>query len=256
MPHTATRQIVLDTETTGLSPSEGHRIVEIGAVELINLHPTGKHFQVYLNPEREIPEESIRIHGITNEQVADAPRFAEVVDAFLAFIGNDPLVIHNAPFDMGFLNHELALAGKPGLADHPVIDTLQEAKRRHPRQRNNLDALCKRYGIDNAHRTLHGALLDSEILADVYVTMLGGHQTVLSGLEERWGGAGPSATVEQKPVVALSGLLPQGAALPEGRRAVVASVSIEELDAHRAILDRLGEARIWRAPVEETAPAS
>jgi DNA polymerase-3 subunit epsilon len=244
MPYRAERQIVLDTETTGLSPEEGHRIIEIGAVELVNLHPTGVTFQRYLNPERDIPEESTRIHGITAEKVAGCPRFWEVADELLAFLAGDPLVIHNAAFDMAFLNAELALAGRPSLDGHPVVDTLAEAKRRHPRQRNSLDALCRRYNVDNSHRQLHGALLDAEILADVYVAMLGGHQTWLNGLEKEWGeaaGAAPEGPVEE-----VHPLIPPGASLPAGRRALLARASEEELRAHAALLARLGEACIWR----------
>lgn len=250
MSRTAERQIVLDTETTGLSPDEGHRIIEVGAVELINLHPTGNTFQAYLNPERDIPEESVRIHGITNEKVAGCPRFWEVVDDLLAFVGSDPLVIHNAAFDLAFLNHELELSGRPSLEDHPVVDTLIEAKRRHPRQRNSLDALCRRYNVDNSHRAVHGALLDAEILADVYVAMLGGHQTSLAGLEQEWGG-GMAAEGESDagPGPAL-GLIPPGASLPENRRPLLARATPEELQAHTLLLTRLGDGCIWREVAE------
>jgi len=243
MPRTAKRQIVLDTETTGLSPADGHRVIEIGAVELVNLHPTGHTFQAYLNPERDIPEESIRIHGITNEQVAGCPRFWEVVEDFLGFLGADPLVIHNAAFDLAFLNHELGLTGRPPLDGHPVVDTLAEAKRRHPRQRNSLDALCRRYNVDNAQRTVHGALLDAQILADVYVAMLGGHQTTLTGLESAWG-AGAEAEGETA-AEAVYGLIPAGALLPADRRPLLARATPEELEAHALLLERLGDARIW-----------
>lgn len=250
MPVHRTRQIVLDTETTGLSPNEGHRVIEIGAVELINRHPTGNTFQTYLHPDREIPEDSIRIHGITDEKVAGAPRFWEVVDELMAFIGDDPLVIHNAPFDLAFLNHELEAAGRPTLDGHPVIDTLVEAKRRHPRQRNNLDALCRRYNVDNAHRTVHGALLDSEILAEVYIAMLGGHQTVLSGLETAWGGThsspGATAQVQEK-----TGLVPEGAPMPQGRTPLLAQVAPEDLEAHAVLIGRLGDACIWQEEAAE-----
>src|SRR5690554_1506569 len=175
------RQIVLDTETTGLEPSQGHRIIEIGCVELVNRRPTNNHFHVYLQPDREVDEGAIEVHGITNEFLADKPRFHEVVDEFLDFIRGGELVIHNAAFDVGFINHELKLLG-----DHygtvesicGVCDTLTMARRMHPGQRNTLDALCKRYGIDNSQRELHGALLDARILADVYLIMTGG-QTAL-----------------------------------------------------------------------------
>ncbi|MEE4244163.1 MAG: DNA polymerase III subunit epsilon [Kangiellaceae bacterium] len=176
------RQIVLDTETTGLEPSQGHKIIEIGCVELIDRKLTGRHFHVYLQPDREIDQGAIDVHGITNEFLSDKPRFHDVVDDFLAFVKDSELVIHNAPFDIGFLDWELkCLNGSKGdMSDYcTVLDTLVLARQIHPGQKNSLDALCKRYGIDNSHRTLHGALLDSEILADVYLLMTGG-QTALS----------------------------------------------------------------------------
>lgn len=178
------RFVVLDTETTGLEPREGHRIIEIGCVELIGRRLTGRHFHVYINPEREVDEGAIAVHGITNEFLADKPRFREVVDEFFEFIKGAELIIHNAAFDIGFINHEFALLkDRPELGevlDHcTVLDTLLMARERHPGQRNSLDALCKRYGVDNSGRELHGALLDSEILADVYLAMTGG-QTSLS----------------------------------------------------------------------------
>lgn len=171
------RRIVLDTETTGLAPSEGHRVIEIGAVELVHRRVTGQRFHVYLQPDRAIDEGAMAVHGITDAFLSDKPRFADVVESFLTFIQGAELVIHNAAFDLAFLDHELRLAGvRPAvLAERcPVVDTLALARRRHPGQRNSLDALCKRYAIDNSHRTLHGALLDAEILADVYLAMTGG----------------------------------------------------------------------------------
>jgi DNA polymerase-3 subunit epsilon len=180
------RQIVLDTETTGLSPTEGHRIIEIGCVELIDRRLTGNHFHVYLNPEREIDAGAIEVHGISNEFLLDKPLFADVVTDFIDFIRDAELVIHNAPFDVGFLDHELKLLGrKQGQISHfsTVLDTLVMARKKHPGQRNSLDALCKRYGIDNSHRELHGALLDAEILSDVYLLMTGGQTTLLLGDE-------------------------------------------------------------------------
>jgi DNA polymerase-3 subunit epsilon len=176
------RQIILDTETTGLEPSEGHRIIEIGCVELINRKFTGNTYHHYLQPDREIDEGAIEVHGITNEMLADKPRFADIAVEFVTFIRGAELVIHNAPFDVGFLNHELKLldAGH-GRVDElcGVVDTLVMARKLHPGQKNNLDALCKRYSIDNSHRELHGALLDAEILAELYLVMTGG-QTMLS----------------------------------------------------------------------------
>lgn len=172
------RQIILDTETTGIDPRQGHKIIEIGCVEIVNRKHTNKHYHQYINPEREIEAEAMAIHGITNERVADEPVFAEVVDEFMNFVKGAELVIHNAPFDVGFINHELSLLpdnkwGK--LEDHCTItDSLAMARRTYPGQPNSLDALCRRLGIDNSNRVLHGALLDSEILADVYLTMTGG----------------------------------------------------------------------------------
>ncbi|MEO5340720.1 MAG: DNA polymerase III subunit epsilon [Magnetococcus sp. MYC-9] len=172
------RLIVLDTETTGLHPTGGDRIVEIGCVELLNTRK-GKQFQCYLNPERDIPIEASRIHGITNERVANAPRFAEVVDSFLAFIREDPLVIHNAAFDIGFLNAELQRLHRKPLEMGRVTDTMLLARRKYPGLSASLDALCRRLKVDNTHRTLHGALLDADLLADVYVELTGGNQLSL-----------------------------------------------------------------------------
>jgi len=176
------RQIILDTETTGLEPSEGHRIIEIGCVELLNRKFTGNTFHQYLQPDREIDEGAVEVHGITNEMLADKPRFTDIADEFIAFIRGAELVIHNAPFDVGFINHELKLLGAGhGRIDDicGVVDTLIMARKLHPGQKNNLDALCRRYSIDNSHRELHGALLDAEILAELYLAMTGG-QTMLS----------------------------------------------------------------------------
>ena len=177
------RQIVLDTETTGIDPKEGHRIIEIGCVEVVNRKLTGNHFHVYINPQREIEQEAIEVHGITNEYLVDKPLFKDVASDFIAFIKGAQLVIHNAPFDVGFMDHEFAKEPSTHSVKTreicSVLDTLALAKRTHPGQKNNLDALCKRYGIDNSHRELHGALLDAEILADVYLMMTGG-QTKLN----------------------------------------------------------------------------
>lgn len=175
------RQIVLDTETTGIDPSEGHRIIEIGCVELMERQLTGRNYHVYINPEREVEAEAITVHGITNEFLADKPKFAEVADEFFEFIKGAELVIHNAAFDVGFMDSEFArLKPVRKTADHcGIVDSLAIARKKHPGQKNNLDALCKRYGVDNSNRDLHGALLDAEILADVYLLLTGG-QTALS----------------------------------------------------------------------------
>ncbi|QCW84864.1 DNA polymerase III subunit epsilon [Methylotuvimicrobium buryatense] len=189
------RQIVLDTETTGLNPQEGHRVIEIGCVELLNRRLSGRHFHVYINPEREIDAGAVEVHGITNEFLADKPLFSSIVEDFINFIRDAELIIHNAPFDVGFLNHEFGLLNNgTGIVENysSVFDTLTFARKKHPGQRNSLDALCKRYGIDNSHRDLHGALLDAEILADVYLLMTGGQASLLdeeNPREESAGGA-------------------------------------------------------------------
>ncbi|HMW72166.1 MAG TPA: DNA polymerase III subunit epsilon [Cellvibrionaceae bacterium] len=180
------RQIILDTETTGLEPQQGHRIIEIGCVELVNRKLTGRHFHHYINPQRDIDEGAQAVHGISAEFLADKPLFAQLAEAFFEFVKGAELIIHNAPFDVGFINHEFNLLDKGfgKLEDHcTIIDTLAMARHRHPGQKNNLDALCKRYEIDNSHRELHGALLDAEILADVYLAMTGGQITLSLGGE-------------------------------------------------------------------------
>ncbi len=186
------RIVVLDTETTGLNPQEGHRIIEIGCVELINRRLTGNRFQVYINPDRLIDAGAIEVHGISNQFLEDKPRFQDIVDDFITFVRGAELVIHNAPFDVGFINHELSLlkTSKAKIEDYSsIFDTLTYARKKHPGQRNSLDALCKRYGIDNSHRELHGALLDAEILADVFLLMTGGQFSLLdedpAGAEEQ-----------------------------------------------------------------------
>ncbi len=181
------RQIVLDTETTGLDPGQGHRVIEIGCIEIENRRLTGRHFHCYLNPDREIDEGAVQVHGITSAFLADKPRFSNVADDFLHFVSDAELIIHNAPFDIGFLNSELKLAGGTygRMEDYcSVIDTLTMARKKHPGQRNSLDALCKRYEVDNSQRELHGALLDAEILADVYLLMTGGQTSLQLGTEE------------------------------------------------------------------------
>lgn len=183
------RQIVLDTETTGLEPKQGHRIIEIGCVELLNRKLTGNVYHQYIQPEREIDAGAMEVHGITNEYLKDKPRFKDILNDFLTFIKDAELIIHNAPFDVGFINHEFKLAdtGTGLVGDYcKVMDTLQLARQMHPGQRNSLDALCKRYDIDNSQREKHGALLDAEILADVYLTMTGGQVCLsLGGMQER-----------------------------------------------------------------------
>lgn len=200
---TKLRQIVLDTETTGLEPTQGHKIIEIGCVEMIDRRLTGNNFQQYLNPEREIDEGAVEVHGIELADLADKPRFAEIAGDFLGYVKGAELIIHNAAFDIGFLDHELGLMqSSPGkMADFcEVTDTLLLAREKHPGQRNSLDALCQRYMIDNAHRTLHGALLDSEILAEVYLAMTGGQLNLLGEL----GAAEQSTAGAEAPVIQRS----------------------------------------------------
>lgn len=198
------RQIVLDTETTGLEPSEGHRIIEIGCIELDNRRVTGRRFHQYLQPDRPIDEGAVEVHGITDEFLADKPRFVDIVDDFIEFVRGAELVIHNAPFDVGFLNHEFGIVGQYGrIEEHcGVLDTLALARKLHPGQKNNLDALCKRYAVDNSRRELHGALLDAEILADVYLAMTGGQASLsLEGAVSETAEAAVVTTIRRLPTV-------------------------------------------------------
>jgi DNA polymerase-3 subunit epsilon len=232
------RQIVLDTETTGLEPEQGHRVIEIGCVELLDRRLTGRHFHQYVRPGRKIDPAAFAVHGISDELLADKPPFDEVAEAFLGFIAGAELVIHNAPFDVRFLNHELALlAGEqPTIESHcTVLDTLTLARELHPGQRNSLDALCKRYAVDNSARDLHGALLDAEILAEVYLVMTGGQATLdLSA-------AAPATTGMAN--------WRSGDATKRGRLHVIRATD-EELDAHHARLRAIDDASdggcIWR----------
>lgn len=194
------REVVLDTETTGLSPAEGHRLVEVAAVELINHVPTGRHFHSYVNPERAMPEDALRIHGLSDAFLAEQPLFGEIVDELLAFLEDAPLVIHNAKFDMAFLNAELARAGREPMPMSRAVDTLSLALRRFPGAPASLDALCRRFGIDNAGRVKHGALLDSELLAAVYLQLLGGRQAHLDlAVAVAGAGAGTEAAKPRPP---------------------------------------------------------
>ncbi|GAB4357340.1 MAG: DNA polymerase III subunit epsilon [Gammaproteobacteria bacterium] len=233
------RQIVLDTETTGLEPAQGHRIIEIGCVELLNRQLTGNTFHQYLQPDREIDEGAIEVHGITNEFLKDKPRFGDIVEEFLEFLGDSELVIHNAPFDVGFINHELRLCHN-ALDDITrrcrVVDTLVLAREMHPGQRNSLDALCKRYDIDNSQRELHGALLDAEILADVYLAMTGGQVTLSLDRAPTTGEGGGDTGIRR---------------LPKERPPIpVLRASPEEIAAHEARLDAIEKAAggscVWR----------
>jgi DNA polymerase-3 subunit epsilon len=230
------REIVLDTETTGLDPYQGHRLVEIGCVELVNGIPSGQHFHRYLNPERDVPAEAVAIHGLSGDFLKDKPFFAEIADELVAFIADAPLVAHNAQFDLGFLNAELERAGKLLLARERLVDTLLLARRKHPAGPNRLDDLCARYGIDNTRRTKHGALLDAEILAEVYVELIGARQAQLV-LVETDGGAGRTAT---------------GAVVIRMRpQALPSRLTAGERAAHVAFVATLGESAIWRHYLRE-----
>ncbi len=226
------REIVLDTETTGFEPSEGHRIVEIGAVELYNHVPTGRTYHQYINPERAMPQEAFAVHGLGDDFLRDKPKFAQVARAFLDFIGPDSkLVIHNAAFDMKFLNAELSWAGMPLLDNGRALDTLAMARRKFPGSPATLDALCRRFSIDNSARTLHGALLDSEILAEVYLELIGGRQP----------GFGLNIDpVPAKNAASQSDWRPRPRPIPLPPR-----ITEAEAEAHRAFVAKLGEGAIW-----------
>ncbi|MGD8176611.1 DNA polymerase III subunit epsilon [Marinimicrobium sp. ARAG 43.8] len=224
------RQIVLDTETTGLEASQGHKIIEIGCVELVNRKLTGRHYHQYINPDREVDAGAIEVHGITNEMLADKPLFAQIAREFLDFIEGAELVIHNAPFDIGFIDHELRAwdAGYGSVTKRcGVVDSLVLARGKHPGQKNNLDALCKRYGVDNTQRELHGALLDAEILADVYLLMTGGQTALSLGGQGSSSEGGGTSGVEKRPLARGRAPLP------------VIAASDDELAAHRARLDAI-----------------
>jgi DNA polymerase-3 subunit epsilon len=235
------RQILLDTETTGIDPRDGHRIIEIGCIELLHRRATGKSFHRYLNPERDIDAGAQAVHGLSRARLAKEPRFAEIADELLAFLGDAELIIHNAPFDIGFLDAEFArlAAGAPPvrLAERcGVIDTLALARKLHPGQKNNLDALCKRYSVDNSGRDLHGALLDARLLADVYLAMTGGQDTLALEHSTRTTGGGASAVADE---------------LAETRlELVVQSATAEERAAHEQLLELIqkqsGGRCVWR----------
>ena len=234
------REIVLDTETTGLEARGGDRVVEIGCVEIVNRFLTGRVFHCYLNPERPMSPDAFKVHGLSDSFLAEKPKFAEIADEFLAFIGNDPLVIHNASFDIGFLNAELGRLKKPAIAIDRVTDTLLMARRRHPGASNSLDALCARYGIDNSRRTRHGALLDAEILAEVYAELTGGRQSSL--------GLGDTSLADRE----VEPGLPAGANAPE-RRPIFTELAAEEAASHRALVAAMGDKAIWKKYADEGA---
>ena len=228
------RQIVLDTETTGLDPNLGHRVIEIGAVEIINRRPTGNYFHHYLNPEREIDPGAQQVHGITLAFLQDNPRFREIVADLLDYVRGAELIIHNAPFDVGFLNSELGMLQMKPIVQHclAITDTLKMAKELHPGQRNNLDALCKRYQIDNSGRTLHGALLDAELLAEIYLAMTRGQESLIMEAEEAKPGEAEDTEDRSRPPI------------------FVLEAAEDELAAHQEVLEEIDKASrgacLWR----------
>jgi DNA polymerase III subunit epsilon len=235
------REIVFDTETTGLSPLGGDRVVEIGCVEMFNHIPTGQNFHVYINPERDMPEAAFAVHGLSSAFLADKPVFAVVADAFVDFIGDAKMVAHNAAFDVSFLNAELDRLGKPPIEQARIVDTLALARRKFPFAPASLDALCNRFGIDNSRRTKHGALLDAEILAEVYVELLGGRQADLGLMV-----AGVRSAVDR--AVGQRRTLIRPEPLPS-------RLTRAELDAHDAFVRTLGGEVIWRDYLPEQEPA-
>ena len=225
------REICFDTETTGLDPAAGHRLVEIGGVELINRVPTGNNYHVYINPERDMPVEAFQVHGLSEAFLADKPLFPDVVEEFLEYVGDAKLVIHNAAFDMKFLNAELGWMGLPKLPWDQAIDTLAIARRRFPGSPASLDALCRRFGIDNSAREKHGALLDSEILAEVYLELIGGRQPDFA-LDTARAAKGPTGADDWRPRPRPKPLAPR--------------ITDAEAEAHKAFVDAMGESAVWR----------
>ncbi|MDX8409737.1 MAG: DNA polymerase III subunit epsilon [Mariprofundales bacterium] len=238
------RYVILDTETTGLSPQQGHKMVEIGAIEMIGRRVQPNHFHHYINPQRDIPEQVVRIHGISNDKVTDAPTFADLADDFLAFIEGATLVIHNASFDLGFIMNELDGLGKPSIAEIPVIDTLEMARKRYSGRKNSLDALCDRFEIARGHRSLHGALLDSELLAEVYLALTGGRQFSLQM---------DNPARKASSFVRLAGVRSQQREREETAtitQRAAPPVAESEQQAHRSMLERImqesGGSLIWK----------
>ncbi len=228
------REIVLDTETTGLDPAGGDRIVEIGGIELVNHMPTGRNFHAYLNPERDMPAEAFAVHGLSAAFLADKPKFRDIAPDFLAFIGEARLVIHNAAFDMKFLNAELGWIEMESLPWTRAVDTLDIARRRFPGAQNGLDALCRRFGIDNSGREKHGALLDSELLAEVYLELMGGRQPDLTLTVVASNGASEGVAADWTP--------------PPRQRPLSPRITPDEVERHAAFVASLGENALWNRP--------
>lgn len=225
------REIAFDTETTGLDPATGDRLVEIGGVELLNHIPTGRTFHAYINPERDVPEDAFGVHGLSTAFLADKPCFRDVVDAFLDFVGDARLVIHNAAFDMKFINAELGWVKRPSIPWARAVDTLELARRRFPGAQNSLDALCRRFGVDNTGRTLHGALLDAQLLGEVYLELMGGRQ--------------PGLTLAVAPV-RIDGARGTGPWTPPPRpRPILPRITAAEAEAHARFVATLGPDALW-----------
>ena len=225
------REIILDTETTGLDPALGHRVIEIGAIELMHHVPTGRHFHQYINPERAIPADAYDVHGLSEEFLRNKPVFAEIIDGFFEFLGDAMLVIHNAAFDVAFINAELGFLGREQLRSDRIIDSLLLARQKHPLAVNSLDALCKRYGIDNSRRQKHGALLDAELLAEVYIELIGGKQ--------------PALTLSA--VQATSLPIFAGTRIIGSRPNILPSrITEAEMAAHQLLIESLGPRAVWR----------
>lgn len=222
------REIVLDTETTGLDPKSGHRLVEIGGVELVNRFPTGRTWHHYMNPERDMPDEAFQVHGLSAEFLSDKPLFSELAEDFLTFVDDATLVIHNAPFDMGFLNHELQGLGYSPIPGGQVLDTLAMSRRKLPGAQHSLDALCRRFRVDNSGRTLHGALLDAELLAEVYLELIGANQGALAlSAEARTGSLGRDYRAPPRP------------------RELAPRLTADEIAAHEAFVRSFPEPSLW-----------
>jgi DNA polymerase-3 subunit epsilon len=226
------REIVMDTETTGLDPAQGHRIVEIGGIELIHHVPTGRHFHEYVNPERDIPADAFAVHGLSADFLRAKRVFAEIVQEFLDFLGDATLIFHNAAFDVAFLNAELAFLSREAIRPERVIDSLVLARQRHPMAPNSLDALCKRYGVDNSRRRKHGALLDAELLSEVYIELIGGKQ--------------PALTLADVPRNRQAAATAVRRLIPPRPHALPPRLTLQEIADHERMIDSLGASSLWR----------
>lgn len=231
------REIVLDTETTGLSPRDGDRIVEIGCVELMNYLPTGETFHTYINPQRDMPIEAFNVHGLSAEFLSDKPKFADIAQDFLDFIADSKLIIHNASFDMSFLRHEMSMIRQDAFETNEILDTLLEARKKHPGSPNSLDALCRRYNIDNSNRTLHGALLDSEILAEVYLELIGGRQ--------------PDLTFSNSGHKVVNMNVSENKGQNQRSEPLASRLKDDEKTSHQEFIETLGENVIWQDYIEK-----